>query len=98
MATNKAMKFNFAVFRGHEMPFIGYSQSSWHFHKTVVHSDIIVLRPVFSCVQPCLLSYLDIYMSVHMVYGASIDKFVSCFFYVDQHHLIYHPSLLASAF
>ena len=26
MATNKAMKFHFAVFRSHEMPFMGYSQ------------------------------------------------------------------------
>ena len=26
MATNKAMKFHLAVFRGHEMPFMGYSQ------------------------------------------------------------------------
>ena len=26
MATSKAMKFHFAVFRGHEMPFMGYSQ------------------------------------------------------------------------
>ena len=26
MAINKAMKFHFAVFRGHEMPFMGYSQ------------------------------------------------------------------------
>ena len=25
MARNKAMKFNFAVFMGHEMPFMGYS-------------------------------------------------------------------------
>ena len=39
MARNKAMKFNFAVFMGHEMPFMGYSlKIHGIFLKNVVHS------------------------------------------------------------